>query len=252
MKRAKRQTTLLILALVLVIAIAPSTYSQKPIDKTKGIPPGWSDDINLSNDVMGDGYCSIAANNETVFVVWEHTYVSSADWEIVYSISSDGGNSWSPFVNISNSNWRVTNPDIDIFRNNVHVVWEDREGADRIDYRNSTDGGQSWNPIKRISSNTGALVAGPLIFVNQSNIHIIWYDQRDGTDGEIYYRRSLDEGITFDNGQGVDEDRRLTFSPTTIGNIAFAGSGSNLSIIWSDERNGIGLEGSHDHPGRSR
>jgi hypothetical protein len=232
-----RMLVCIILGLLAVTpALAPA--SERAGNTGMGMPAGWSDEINLSMNTMTDKYPSIAFFNQICHVVWQHTYVSSVDWEIVYSKSSDNGHSWTPYVNISSSNSYITYPDIGTCENNIHVVWEDQEGASRIDYRNSSDGGNTWNPIKRISSYTGAVVVGPKLFVNNSNIHIIWWDQRDGADGEIYYRRSLDGGITFDNGQGVDEDRRLTFSPALTGGINIAGAGSNISISWSDERDG--------------
>jgi hypothetical protein len=129
-------------------------------------------------------------------------------------------------------------PDIDISNQNVHVVWDDyRSGSPIIYYRNSTDGGNNWNDIKRIPSTTN-YACGSSIFVNNSNVHIFWWDGRDGWDGEIYYRRSLDGGITFDNGQGINADRRVTFSPAAIAGPMIGGDGSNISLLWSDERNG--------------
>jgi hypothetical protein len=230
--------SLIIGALMLSVFLAPFSISQNPVKESNGTPAGWSDDINLSNDVMDDREPSMAVNETHIHAVWEHTYLAGSDYEIVYTRSNDGGLTWVPFVNISQANFRVTEPEIDVSQSNIHVVWEDREGADRIDYSNSTDGGQTWNTIKRISASTGASVGNPDIFVNNSNVHIIWHDFRVGTNGQIFYRRSLNGGISFDNGQGVDEDRQITFSPADIGGVRMAGDGSNISVVWYDERDG--------------
>ena len=231
--------TIVIWTLVLTIVIAPTIGSQNCVEKSKVAPQGWSDDINLSKNSKTDHiYCNVGVDGDNIHAIWEHTYIPGSDWEVVYARSNNGGKSWTSFINISQSNVRVTEPKIDVCHNNIHTVWEDWEGADRIDYRNSTDGGQTWNNIKRISSPTGASVGNPDIFVNNSNVHILWHDFRVGTNGQVFYRRSLNGGTTFDNGQGLDIDRQITFSPSTIGAVDMAGDGSNISAIWLDERNG--------------
>ena len=223
----------LIFSIFLMLAIlSPICQSVNEEEEIAGTPAGWTDDINLSNNSTAwDQYPSICSRNDTVHVTWIN------DDDVLYRKSDDGGRSWSSAITLYQSGFFSMYTDIDVSGQIVHAVWGDKEGWDGIYYRNSTDNGDTWNSVKRISAD-GVNSNGPLIFVNNSNIHIIWWDQRDGANGEIYYRRSLDGGITWDNGQGVDIDRRVTFSPSATGNIAFAGSGSNLSVIWSDERNG--------------
>ncbi len=225
-------------ALVIAIAISPGIISQNPVVEEKGIPTGWSDDIKLTDDDMTHVDCEIATNEEDVHVVWEQWDPVASDDYIVHLKSNDSGMTWSSTMNVSDTNYVAICPDVGVSEQDVHVVWEDYRGGDAmVYYRNSTDGGATWNLEKRIPGST-IYAAGPEIYVNNSNIHIFWGDARDGWDGEIYYRRSLDGGITFDNGQGVDEDRRITFSPAPIAGPMIGGDGSNLSVLWCDERDG--------------
>jgi hypothetical protein len=213
-------------------ALAPA--AERAGESPMGTPEGWSDDINISNDALTDKYPAIAINDDDIRLVWVHDY-----FNLVYANSSDGGRSWSPFITLTQTTGGIFSPDIAVSGQNVHVVWDDYRGSDSTTYyRNSSDGGVNWNPEKKIPS-SATYAGGSKIYVNNSNIHIIWLDQRDGSNGEVYYRRSLDGGITFDNGQGVDEDRRLTFSTADVTSIHLAGSGSNISVTWLDERNGI-------------
>jgi hypothetical protein len=233
MKNTLGFSSILVITFALSIALAPISGSHSPITIGNGIPIGWTDDINLSNMPEVDKQCQIALNNDSLHIVWRHNTT-----DVAYSKSINGGNTWTSFISLYHSIDASDYPDIGVYHENIHVVWEDRDGYNSIHYRNSTDNGETWSPEKRISNITGFNARGPLLYVNNSNIHIIWWDQRDGSDGEIYYRRSLDGGTSFDNGQGIDADRRITFSPAMVGNIHLAGFGSNISIIWSDERNG--------------
>lgn len=222
-------------AIVLAILIAPISMSQIPIVEKKSTPIGWSDDLNISNSTLHDKESQIDSNGNYIHIVWVNDFA-----DIVYSKSNDEGKIWNAFVTLFQSSVLVFYPDIAVSGNNVHVVWGNIEsnGISRIYYRNSTNNGETWNTQKIISSQTGFGAGDPSIFVNNSNVHVIWHDKRDGSNGEIYYRRSLDGGTIFDNGQGLDQDRRITFSPAAISGINMDGDGSNVSVVWADERNG--------------
>ncbi len=224
--------------LMLSVIFVPVSMSQNPVKDVNGTPPGWTDDINLSNNPDNrDSYSALAINNDEIHLVWEHVNLSTSETDIIYSKSINNGLTWSPIQSLDSSSAYLGKAGFGLNGSNVHVVWYNNSGFDGIYYRNSVDGGDTWNPSIRMTP-TNLNSYGPGIYVNNSNVHIIWYDTRDGSDGEIYYRRSLDGGITFDNGQGIDEDRRITFSPSTIGSIKIAGYGSNISVIWYDERDG--------------
>jgi hypothetical protein len=69
------------------------------------------------------------------------------------------------------------------------------------------------------------------ISVSGSVVHIAWRDERDGN-GEIYYKRSTDAGLTWGT------DTRLTNSSgySEAPNITL--SGSNVHVTWQDDRDG--------------
>jgi len=210
-------------------------YLKAPIIDT---PIGWTDDVILSNLGEQDKYCAIEVNGDDVHVVWQHTDYTDLEYFIYYMKSEDRGRTWSSVSILDNNpDYNIGYPDIAVSGQNVHVVWDNSTGWNGIYYRNSTDGGESWNPIKRISAE-GVNTLTPKVYVDNSNVHITWQDQRDGLDREIYYRRSLDGGMTFDNGQGVNEDRRLTYSPATLASLRMGGQGSNISILWTDNSDG--------------
>lgn len=220
-------------ALLLSMIIAPVNSGINSIEEVNGTPPGWSDGIPLSDYDLTNQYCSIATNNDAVHVIWRHNYT-----DLVHSKSSDDGRTWSAFSSIyHNDAGTLLYDDIAVSEQMVHAVVGDFDGWDGIYYINSTDNGDTWNNARRISSN-GVDTSAPHIFINYSNLHIIWNDWRDGANGEAYYRRSLDGGITFDDGQEVDQDRRISFSSSVVTAPRIAGYESNISVAWMDERNG--------------
>jgi hypothetical protein len=221
----------IVLGLVAVTPLlAPAVTPGQAGSAPRGTPAGWSEDINLSNDpAHQDTVPEMAVSGSNVHAVWLNDYKN-----VYYSKSDNEGANWITPISLYNATSNNQYPDIAVNNDSVHVVWS---RAYRIFYRNSTDNGETWNQMKFISNDTG-LAQRASMFLNGDNIHVIWYDQRDGSNGEAYYRRSLDGGITFDNGQGVDEDRRISFSPSVIGKPKIAGYQTNISVTWYDERNG--------------
>jgi hypothetical protein len=234
-----RMLVCIVLGLLAVTpALAPA--SERAGETVMGTPAGWSDEINLSNNSLPDVQCWVECEGENVYAIWGHVYVLNYDNQIVYTKSTDSGRTWSNFKNVSNSDYIAWDSHLAVSDQYVNVVWSnftDTDGLERIYFSNSNDRANTWSNEKQISKETGYKAVGPEVFANNSNVHIIWKDMR-GSDEEIYYRRSVDGGITFDNGQGVDEDRRITFSPSAISGQTITGSGSNISVAWADERLG--------------
>jgi hypothetical protein len=61
---------------------------------------------------------------------------------------------------------------------------------------------------------------------------VVWYDTRDGASPEIYYKRSIDGGINWGS------DTRLTNNIYFSSNPSVSVSGSNVHIVWQDNRDG--------------
>jgi hypothetical protein len=93
-----------------------------------------------------------------------------------------------------------------------------------------------WEPDVRLTydtatsytsrSNAHCVAADPV-----GNIHVVWYDRRDGLD-EIYYK--MFDGVTW------SEDQRLTNSSgdARYPSIACASDG-DLHLVWADEHSGV-------------
>jgi hypothetical protein len=114
--------------------------------------------------------------------------------------------------------------------NTVHVVWSDGRIGERIYYKRSLDCGTSWSADSCLTDSPGPSYL-PSIAVSNSFVHLIWSDFRDG-DEEIYYKRSTDGGSNW------EPDQRLTFAAGLSEVSSAAVSGSDVHIVWWDNRSG--------------
>ncbi len=143
---------------------------------------------------------------------------------------------WQPDVRLTNSTGISYTSDNNVWcvaasGSVVHVVWyDDRDGNYEIYYKRSTDAGESWGADLRLTNNT-AWSKRPSVTVSNSDVHIVWYDERDGNN-EIYYKRSTDGGISW------GADTRLTNDPSDALYPSASVSGSVVHVVWEDNRDG--------------
>ena len=114
----------------------------------------------------------------------------------------------------------------------MHVVWHDtRDGDYEIYNKNSSDGGVTWGADTRLTNNP-SFSYQPSVAAADSFVHVAWFDNRDGNI-EIYYKRSTDGGLSW------GADTRLTNDPEYSGEPSIAVSGSNVHVVWTDQRDGF-------------
>jgi hypothetical protein len=63
-------------------------------------------------------------------------------------------------------------------------------------------------------------------------VHVVWYDFRDGELPEVYYKRSTDGGLQW------EADVRFTNDPGSSVNPAIGVSGNTVHVVWSDDQLG--------------
>lgn len=206
----------------------------------------WQPDIRLTNSpdssitTYGYSHC-VDTHGDTVHVVWYDR--RDGNFEIYYKRSLDNGLTWDVDTRLTNEANRSTLPCVSVSGSVVHVVWRDtRDGNNgEIYYKQSQDGGTIWGNDIRLTFDP-AYSSEPSVVANDSIIHVIWNDNRDGNQ-EIYYKRSTDRGVTW------GPDTRLTNDPAASYNCSLAVSGQNIYVVWNDYRNtycGIYLKKSTD------
>ena len=235
----------IIIALLLVLPMSMTGGEQAEGEEVLGFPAGWSDDIRLTNHSDADMHPQLAINGSEVHMVWFRPVLGIS--EIFYMCSKDNGLTWINPIQITSSGNLSANPDIAVDEwGNIHIVWyQGGVGDYEIYYVKSSNYGQSWTPEKIISVDDTERSAYPYIAVSGLNIHVIWIDSRNSSESippneEIYYSRSIDGGITWDDGLGnIGQDRRMTYAPYTSSRREIYAIGDAVHFIWGDGRDDI-------------
>ena len=81
-------------------------------------------------------------------------------------------------------------------------------------------------------SNTPGNSTDPKIALYKNNVYIAWSDDSTGN-GDIYFKRSVDNGTTFDSTNNISKNNTGTSSTPQV----TANSG-NVYIIWTDTTSG--------------
>ena len=69
------------------------------------------------------------------------------------------------------------------------------------------------------------------IVESDGNIHVVWVDGRSGSNSEIFYKRSADRGLSW------EQEKRLSDLPDESLSPSISVSGQSIHVVWSDSRN---------------
>jgi hypothetical protein len=184
----------------------------------------WGTVTRLTNNNADSWFPSIAVSGSVVHTVWNDNRDGNA--EIYYKRSTDGGVSWGTDTRLTNYTAGSLNPSIAVSGSIVHTVWQDsRDGNYEIYYKRSTDGGVNWGTDTRLTNNT-AYSENPSIAVSGSIVQVVWEDNRNANDYEIYYKRNPTGNVGIQNisteipsAYSLLQNYPNPFNPTT--NIKF-------------------------------
>jgi hypothetical protein len=171
--------------------------------------------LNLSNNTGASQHPQIATTDNKIYVVWEDNTYSNK--EILFTKSTDGGNSFGHILNLSNTLGDSYNEEISAFGDNVYVVWQEHYGLvekDSIFFKASSDGGDTFGDSVKISDN--AVVSSyPKVAAGGNNVaYVVWnVEQEDaqnnndgnttrsdvggGRTGGILFTKSINNGDSF-------------------------------------------------------
>jgi len=190
----------------------------------------WGSDMRLTDNFGSSIQVNVAATGQVLHVVWRDSYDGNP--EVYYKRSTDGGISWSADTRLTNNSNSTRYPIIAVSGQFVHVAFDDdREGNFEIYYKRSTDEGVSWEAETRMSIDNSHS-SFPSIAASGQHVHIVWEDSRNGSNRELYYRRSSDGGINW------GAETRLTNDPGKSNFASLASSENNVHVVWNDDRDG--------------
>jgi hypothetical protein len=201
--------------------------------------------VNLSNNTGASQHPQIATTDNNIYVVWEDNTYSNK--EILFSKSTDGGNTFGHVLNLSNTLGDSYNEEISAFGDNVYVVWQEHDGFGEktsIFFKASSDGGATFGASVKISDN--AVVSSyPKVAAAGNVAYVVWnVEQEDaqnnndsdsnttrhdggGRTGGIFFTKSINNGDSFNEISKLDVLEK--FGEPQI--IAFQ---NDVYIVWSE------------------
>ena len=212
-------------------------FFSKSVDGGKTFQPA----INLSNNNGTSLWPRIAVSGNDIYVIW-YDYTTHIS-EIFFSHSSDGGKTFET-TNLSEDIGVSFNPWIAASGDNVYVVWMDdtpnyikidvEKPVEEIDvYFGNTDILLATSHDRGLTfeitnlSKTPVESSAPRISVLGNNVNVAWI-QVTQNGHEVYFTKSNDSGLTFNNPKSVS------------GSVTNA---NNAGILVEDEKIYVNWEG---------
>jgi hypothetical protein len=157
---------------------------------------------------------------------------------ILFSVSHFPSSVWSQqgedsgSENISNNIGNSSDARIGVYQNNVYLVWtDDTTGNKDIYFKRSVDNGSTFGSIENLSNNPGNSTNAQ-IALYQNNLYLVWTDDTSGN-GDIYFKRSVDNGSTFGTTENLSMNNTSLSSGPQI-----SASRNNVYVVWQDIASG--------------
>ena len=206
----------------------------------------FSKPVNLTLGVITDSETpSIAAFHNNVYIVWADS--SPENFDIFFVKSTNGGNSFTKPMNLSNDPGISYQPRIATDGNNgVYVLWTDNSlGNYNILFTKNIDGGTAFSMPLVLSNDLKGVSNFPSIAVSHNNnVYVVW-SHKNNTDFDpsntnnqtqtydIFLTKSKDRGNTFSKPINLSNDPSNSQHPAVAISI-----NNNVYVVWTD--NSIG------------
>ena len=188
----------------------------------------WSDDVCISAFASVKEHPNISFCRADVQVIW--TDHRNGKHEIWGSHSTDQGATWEPEILLSHEDhvWAgyATIAHVDSI---YYVMWPAHAqypdpSGNGVYFRSTNDLGLTWSPIQRIVTHEKEYVPFISCAAMKENLHITWGVPEQG----LYYKRSIDKGVTWQDMIELEESAGARFPCTAI-------SGKCVHIVWSEK-----------------
>ncbi len=200
---------------------------------TDGNGNSFSEPTRLSSETGFSLISNIqSAGSEDVYVSWSD-FTASED--VFFASSADAGSSFST-VNVSQGNPSIsTSPHFAVSPDGViWMVWNDRqEGNGDVFIANSTDSGKTFSDGVNLSSNSFPSNFPHVAISDEgSSIYVVWQNDLDGGEKDIFFSGSTDAGGSFSSPTNVAINPEL--SESQVATML----GSRLLVAWTDSSPG--------------
>ncbi len=143
--------------------------------------------VNLSTDAQDSGYPQLAVVNNNVYVTWTNG-VTDKNYDVFFSKSTDGGQTFSQPMNVSNNPGASGWPQIAV-DGNVYISWVDNTpGHFDVYIAKSTDNGNSFESPVDVNSDTYGSWYNTMS-VSSNTVYLAWQEIGNGSN-DIMFSKS--------------------------------------------------------------
>ncbi len=193
----------------------------------------WEGEVRLTYAPRGSSNHRLALYGESLHLTWYDD--RSGSFDVYYMRSTDNGATWGEEVLLATSSDDQGPQAISAYDSNVHVIWVEEvwPGPNYyLYYRRSTDNGVTWGAAEQLSG-PSPVISNPDISVLGDEVNIVWADRiDDGENAEIYFKESIDGGITW------NDDLRLTDAANDSWRPSIVLVDNMKHVVWHDMRDG--------------
>lgn len=198
----------------------------------------WETAVALSNSgELDTSYnpVDIAAIGNYVYVAIAWRSSSSYDYEIWFIESSDNGQNWGSWQQLSYNTGESRSPTLACYSSYVWLAWQDdNPGNYEIFFKRGVNHGTTWGSAQRLSYSAGGSYY-PCLAAGGGYVYLVWEDSNPGN-FELYFKRNTNYGIST-NWSSI---WRLTYNSgySWYPRIACNSAGQYVQLVWSDNNPG--------------
>ncbi|HEX5457281.1 MAG TPA: sialidase family protein [Candidatus Nitrosotalea sp.] len=192
--------------------------------------------VDISTTTGQSGTPEVVVSGNNLYVVWMDN--TSGQYDIFFTKSTDGGNTFAKPVNISSLKGDSGYPQFTVWKNNVYVVWTQTMTGINYDvyFAKSTNNGDTFDTPVNLSNNFGP--SGWPKIASDGNIYVSWVDSSPGK-FDVLITKSTDGGKTFENPTNLSNSKKESYEndmaalSNTVYMVWQEGSSGNHTIVFS-------------------
>jgi hypothetical protein len=203
----------------------------------------WSQAVDVSNTPgVSSEPVVAAAPDHSIHIAWMDTSSGETHPDIFYSLSNDGGKTWTKAEDISNTPNVSSAPAISIGTDGiVHLAWQDTaKGMTRPDilYERKVNG--AWEKAVDVTSDCCATPGRPYVTAypaiacdSKGKVYLAWVDNRKKEHAQDIWCRVAGKQGQFEKAINVSDTPGVSSRPDLA-----AGSRGRVAIVWADTTSG--------------
>ena len=198
----------------------------------------WTIPVDVSNTPGVSSQPAIALErNGALDVAWRDTSSDEDAADVYFSRSTDGGRTWTPPVDVSNTPGASSEPSVVAASDGtLHIIWSDTSKGTKnkdIYYSYSKDGGKTWGkdallPAVDISNTAGSSSEPKLVIDSDDQLHAVWVDSTPGLTRPDVFASTLSQGH-WTKPEDLSDNTRISSHPGVA-----CGPNGKFYLVWSD------------------